>query len=55
MVPCQVTQVSPLLVQLNTGGIVTGMRVIGGTYSVGAQAVALWSPPNPPVIVLIGA
>lgn len=55
LVPCTITQLSPLQVQLASGEVVTGMRVIGATYTLGAPAVALWSPPSPPIIMLIGA
>lgn len=54
MLACQITQVTPLRVQLATGGITAGVRVAGATYSVGGQAVALWNPPNAPVILPIG-
>lgn len=55
MLPCTITNLSPLQALLPDGSTVTGMRVIGATYTLGAAAVALWSPPAPPIIMLIGA
>ena len=53
IVPCTVTQVSPLLVTINGGMGIPAVKIAGATYTLG-QANALLSPPNQPIILPIG-
>ena len=54
LVPCTVTQVSPLLVTLLGGDAIPGVSIAGATYSLGA-ANALLTSPGKPIILPIGA
>jgi hypothetical protein len=54
MVPCTIASLSPLTATLVTGDTLPGLGLADATYSVGAQAIALWTPPNSPVFLLIG-
>lgn len=52
LVPCTVTQVSPLLVDI-LGTNVPGVSIAGASYSLGA-ANALLTSPGKPIILPIG-
>ena len=54
IVPCTVTQVSPLLVTLLGGTNIPGVKIAGATYTLGA-ANALVTSPGKPIILPIGA
>ncbi len=54
VVPCTVTQVSPLLVTLLGGTNLPGVKIAGATYALGA-ANALVIPSGKPIILPIGA
>lgn len=53
LTPCVIATVTPLTVTIN-GGTITGQRVLGATYTVGAHAVALQRQPASPIILPIG-
>lgn len=53
IVPCTVTQVSPLQVTILGGTGIPAVKIAGATYTVG-QANALLCPPNQPIILPIG-
>jgi hypothetical protein len=53
IVPCTVTQVSPLQVTILGGTSIPAVKIAGATYTVG-QANALLCPPNQPIILPIG-
>lgn len=55
MVPCTITTASPLMVVLATGGSMAGLSVPGLTYTDGSSGMALWTPPNQPLILPTGA
>lgn len=53
IVPCTVTQVSPLQVNILGGTGIPAVKIAGATYTLG-QANALLCPPNQPIILPIG-
>lgn len=53
LVPCTVTQVSPLLVDMLGGSSIPGVSIAGASYSLGA-ANALVTSPGKPIILPIG-
>ena len=53
VVPCTVTQVSPLLVSMLGGSNIPAVSIAGATYSLGA-ANALCVSPGKPIILPIG-
>lgn len=53
LVPCTVSQLSPLLVSLLGQDGVPGVSIAGATYSLGA-ANALLTSPGQPIIIPIG-
>lgn len=54
LVPCTVTQVSPLVVSLLGATSIPAVSIAGATYSLGA-ANALLTSPGKPIILPIGA
>lgn len=54
LLPCTVTQVSPLLVSIQGGDNIPGVSIAGATYTVNAAANALMTSPGKPIILPIG-
>lgn len=54
LIPCTVTQVSPLLVDLGDGTPIQGVKIAGATYTLGA-ANALVFEGSTPIVLPIGA
>jgi hypothetical protein len=54
LIPCTVTQLSPLLVTLLGGTNIPAVKIAGATYALGA-ANALVTSPGKPLILPIGA
>lgn len=53
MVPCTVTQLTPLLITLNGTANLPAVLIPGAFYSLG-PAIALWQPPGVPLVIPIG-
>jgi hypothetical protein len=54
MVPVTVTQVSPLLIVVNGGAPIAGLKIAGADYTLGA-ALALVQEGGTPLVIPIGA
>lgn len=54
LVPCTITQVSPLQVSMLGATAIPGVSIPGCTYTVGAAANALLTSPGKPIILPIG-
>lgn len=54
LVPCTVTQVSPLLVSMLGASNLPGVSIPGAIYTVGDPANALLASPGKPIILPIG-
>jgi hypothetical protein len=51
LVPCTVTQVTPLLITLLGSTGVSAVKVIGATYTLNAAAVALVTKAGQPIVL----
>ena len=54
LLPCTVTQVSPLLVSILGGDNIPAVSIAGAVYTVNAAANALMTNPGKPIILPIG-